>query len=127
MGSPRWLIGLLMAFVLLSIVGNIIEGAGVLTASQIGQLQDMTEAELIEAKDPDTGGTVTYGGTPKTMVEMIIDAITMDWAWLYDVDPTTGEQTPNNFYYIWAVLYIPIMIGILFELFVLALRLIRGI
>jgi len=127
MGSPRWLIGMLMAWVLLAIVGNIIEGAGVLTENQIGYLQQMTEAELIEAKDPDTGGTVTYGGTPKSMVEMIVDALTMDWAWLYDVDEVTGEQTPNNFWYIWAIIYIPIMIGILFELFVLALRLIRGI
>lgn len=126
MGSPRWLIGLIMAFVLLSIVGNIIEQAGILTADQIGYLQSMTEAEMVEAKDPDTGGTVTYGGTPKSMIEMIVDAITMDWAWLYDVNDA-GEQTPNNFYYIWAIIYIPIMIGILFELFVLALRLIRGI
>ena len=127
MSNPRWLIGLLMAFILLTIIGNIIEGAGTLTAAQVDKIQQMTESQLIEAKDPDTGGIITYGGTPKSMIEAIIAALTMDWAWLYDIDPVTGEQTPNLFWMIWAIIYWPIMIGILFELFVLALRLIRGI
>ena len=127
MSNPRWLIGLLMAFILLTIIGNIIEGAGTLTAAQVDKIQQMTESQLIEAKDPDTGGIITYGGTPKSMIEAIISALTMDWAWLYDIDPVTGEQTPNSFWMVWAIIYWPIMIGILFELFVLALRLIRGI
>ena len=127
MSNPRWLIGLLFCFIMLTIIGNIIEGAGTLTTAQVAKIQDMTESQLIEAKDPDTGGIITYGGTPKSMIEAIIAALTMDWAWLYDIDDATGEQTPNTFWMIWAIVYWPIMIGILFELFVLALRLIRGI
>ena len=127
MSSPRWLMGMLFAWIMLTIIGNIIEGAGTLTTAQAAQIQEMTESQLIEAKDPDTGGIITYGGTPKSMIEAIISALTMDWAWLYDIDDATGEQTPNAFWMIWAIIYWPIMIAILFELFVLALRLIRGI
>lgn len=127
LGNPRWLIGLLCAFVLLTIIGNIIEGADALTAQQVAHIQAMQESGLTEAKDPDTGGVVTYGSTPKAMIDAILSAITMDWPWLYDIDDATGEQTPNSFYIIWAIIYWPIMIGILFELFVLALRLIRGV
>ena len=127
MGNPRWLMGMLFAWIMLTIIGNIIEGAGTLTTAQAAQIQEMTESQLIEAKDPDTGGIITYGGTPKSMIEAIISALTMDWAWLYDINPITGEQTPNSFWMVWAIIYWPIMIAILFELFVLALRLIRGI
>lgn len=127
MGNPKVLIGLMFVFVMLTIIGNIVEGAGTLTSAQVAQIQEMTESQLIEAKDPDTGGIVTYGGTPKSMIDAILSAITMDWAWLYDIDDATGEQTPNAFWMIWAIIYWPIMIGIMFELFVLALRLVRGI
>ena len=90
------------------------------------QIQSMTGQQLTEAKDPDTGGSVAFGSNPKSVVEAIYSAVTMDWAWLYDVDPVSGEQTPNSFYIIWAVIYWPIMVAIVFELMVLIFRILRG-
>jgi len=136
------LIGLLTAFVLLGVIGNIIEGADALTATQVAQMQSMTESQLTESKDPDTGGVVTYGSNPKSVVEAIISAITMDWPWLYDIDKTLTEdeceatsgykwngtscQTPNQYYIIWAIIYWPISIAIMFSLIVLIFRILRG-
>ena len=122
----RWVIGLLMAFVLLTLIGNIVEGADALTAAQVAHMQEMTEMQIVEAKDPDTGSVVTYGANPLSVYDAITSAVTMDWAWLYDIDPATGEQTPNEFYIIWAAIYWPIMIGFLFMLFMTMLKLIRG-
>ena len=139
----RWVIGLLMAFVLLTLIGNIIEGADALTAAQVEHMQEMTEMQIVEAKDPDTGSGVTYGSNPLSVYDAVVSAVTMDWAWLYDLDYATTEavctaaghkwnsdisacQTPNEFYIIWAAIYWPIMIGFLFMLFMTMLKLIRG-
>ena len=122
----RWVIGLLMAFVLLTLIGNIVEGADALTAAQVAHIQEMSEMEIIEAKDPDTGSSITYGTNPLSVYQAITSAITMDWAWLYDVDEAAGEQTPNEFYIIWAAIYWPIAFGFLFMLFLTMLKLVRG-
>jgi hypothetical protein len=147
MGSPRWLIGTLMAWIILGIVGNIIEGAAIITTTQVAQIQSMTEMNTSEAADPTVGGVLTYGGAPKNMVDSIISAITMDWTWLYEVDKATSQaactagalqgwrwnstvsgcQKPNEYYWIWAIIWYPIMIALLFELAILLARLIRGV
>lgn len=139
-----------MAFIILTIVGNIIEGAAVLTNAQVAQIQSMTEINVSEASDPTVGGVLTYGGAPKNMIDTIISAITMDWTWLYEIDKTTtqadciagtlsgwrwsstvlpsgGCQKPNEYYWIWAVIWYPIMIALLFEIAILLARLIRGV
>lgn len=139
----RWVIGMLMIFILLTLIGNIVEGANTLTAMQVAHMQEMTEMGIVEAKDPDTGSTVTYGTSPLSVYEALTSAVTMDWAWLYDLDYGTTEtactaaghkwnddisacQIPNEFYIIWSILYWPIMIGFLFILFMTMLKLIRG-
>jgi len=135
-------------------VGNIIEGVAVLTSAQVAQIQSMTEINVSEAADPTVGGVITYGGAPKNVVDTIIKAITMDWTWLYTIDRTmtstdcaagaslgwrwssdvytgaikTGAcQRPNQYYWIWAIIWYPIMIALLFEIAILLARLIRGV
>ncbi len=148
-GSPRWLIGLLMIWILLCVVGNIIEGADVLTENQVRMVQNMTAQEYIEAKDPDTGGVVTYGSNPYSIFDTIRKAITTDWTWLYDIDTTMTQadcsgggiagiggkkwnadipacQVPNEFMLIWSLIYWPISAGILVEGVMSLARLIRG-
>ena len=143
--SPRWLIGTIMAWIILAIVGNIIEGAAVLTNSQVAQIQTMSEINVSEAADPTVGGVLTYGGAPKNMVDTIIQSLTMDWTWLYTIDKSMtsvqcaavagakwrasipGCQKPNEYYWIWAIIWYPIMIALLFELAILLARLIRGV
>lgn len=129
----------------MTIVGNIIEGAAVLTSSQVAQIQNMTELNVSEASDPTVGGVLTYGGAPKNMVDTVIQAITMDWTWLYTIDKSMTQaqcaavagskwrasipacQKPNEYYWIWAIIWYPIMIALLFELAILLARLIRGV
>ena len=132
---------------ILTIVGNIIEGAAVLTSTQVAQIQAMTEINVSEASDPTVGGVITYGGAPKNVVDTIIKAITMDWTWLYKIDKSmtqvqcaagssqgwkwnstvSGCQKPNEYYWIWAIIWYPIMIALLFEIAILLARLIRGV
>jgi hypothetical protein len=142
-GSPRWLIGLLMIWVLLCVVGNIIEGADALTENQVRMIQNMTAQEYIEAKDPNTGGVVTYGSNPFSIFDTIRKAITMDWTWLYDIDTSMAQadcsgggmkwnatipacQVPNDFMLIWAIIYWPITAGILIEGVMSLAKLVRG-
>ena len=132
---------------ILTIVGNIIEGAAVLTSTQVAQIQAMSEINVSEAADPTVGGVLTYGGAPKNVVDTIIRAITMDWTWLYEIDKSmtqvqcvagssqgwkwnatvSGCQKPNEYYWIWAIIWYPIMIALLFEIAILLARLIRGV
>ena len=139
-----------MAWLILMVVGNVIEGAAVLTSTQVAQIQSMTEINVSEASDPTVGGVLTYGGAPKNVVDTIIKAITMDWTWLYTIDrnmtsadcaagvslgwkwnstilPAGACQRPNQYYWIWAIIWYPIMIALLFEIAILLARLIRGV
>lgn len=135
------MIGTIFAFLILTIVGNIIEGAAILTSNQVSQIQNMTEINISEASDPTVGGVLTYGGAPKNVVDTIIAAITMDWTWLYKIDKSMtqvqcaavagakwrssipGCQKPNEYYWIWAIIWYPIMISLLFEIAILLARL----
>jgi hypothetical protein len=147
LGTPRWLIGTIFIFILLTIIGNIIEYADVLTATQVAELQTMTNINISEAADPTVGGVLTYGGAPKNVIDAVMKAITMDFTWLYDIDRATSQascaagvlqgwkwnsalsacQKPNQYYWIWVLLWYPIMIALLFELAIMLARLIRGV
>lgn len=145
LGSPRWLVGTVFIWLLLTIVGNIIEYADVLTSAQVAEIQSMTNVNVSEAQDPTVGGVLTYGGAPKNVIDAVIKAIMMDFTWLYTIDKTKNQmecalvvgskwrasipacQIPNQYYWIWALLWWPIMIGILFELVIMLARLIRGV
>lgn len=134
-----------MAFLLLSVVGNIIEQADILTSVQVANIQAMTEMSTSEAADPTVGGVLTYGGAPKNVIDTIVATLTMDWTWLYTIDKnmtqaqcsaTVGAkwrstipacQKPNQYYWIWAIIWWPIMVSLLFEIFIMLARLIRGV
>ncbi len=125
--SVRWYIGLFTAFLLLTIIGNVIEGADILTGNQVSDIKSTMEgAHVSQASDPTVGGVLTYGGVVSTAVNGIVKALTMKYSWLYDVDPTTHAKTPNEYYWIWAVIWWPIVVGIVFMLFMDLARLIRG-
>jgi hypothetical protein len=130
---------------LLTIIGNVIEFADIITASQVAQLQGMTQMNVSEAADPTVGGVLTYGGAPKNVIDAVMKAIMMDFTWLYDVDKSMTQaqcaavaggtwkssipacQKPNQYYWIWILLWYPIMIALLFELVIMLARLIRGV
>jgi len=92
MSSPRWLIGLLMVFVLLTIVSNIVEQADMLTAAQVAEVQEMTTQQLTGGKDPDTGGVITAGNNPLTVWQSIWKALTSEYSFWYKIDCTLTES-----------------------------------
>ena len=100
MNSPRWLIGLLMAFAILTITSNIVERADMLTQAQVEDIQDMTTQELISSQDPYTGGTVTSGNNPISVLQAVWKAISSDYSFWYKVDCTLtqSECTGTNTY-----------------------------
>ena len=115
MSTPSWIIGLLFLFIILTIIGNVIEKADIMTDIQVAKLTTMYTVETVNTKDPDTGAASTYGNLNYGIVEAIVKAIRSDFAWMYDVD-AGGNKTPNQYFWIWIVLYYPIMIGVLFML-----------
>ena len=139
------MIGSIFAFLMLSIVGNIIEQADILTVTQVANIQEMTKMNTSEAADPTVGGVLTYGGAPKNVIDTIVATLTMDWTWLYTIDrgmtsvqcaatvgakwrsTIPGCQKPNQYYWIWAIIWWPIMVSLLFEIFIMLARLIRGV
>ena len=126
--SIRWLIGTFFCFLVLTIIGNVIEGADILTGNQVADIKETMEGSHVsEAADPTVGGVLTYGGVAAVAIQGVVKALTMKYSWLYDVDPVTHEKTPNEYYWIWAVIWWPVVIGMVLMLFLELARLIRGV
>jgi hypothetical protein len=102
---------MLFLWIILTIVGNVIEKADILTDIQVSQISTMSTVETVNTKDPDTGAASTYGNLNYGVIEAVVKAIWSDYAWLHNDD-----GTPNQYYWIWVLLYYPIMIGVLFML-----------
>ncbi len=115
MNSPSWIIGLMFIFIMLTIVGNVIEKADILTDIQVAQINTMSTVQTVNTKDPDTGVATTFGNLGYGVIEAVVKAITSDFSWLYDIDED-GNKTPNQYFWIWVVIYYPIMIGVIFML-----------
>lgn len=109
--SPSWFIGVIFLWLILTVVGNIIEKVDILTDVQVLQIQQTNQAETVTTKDPNTGAASTFGNLNYGIVEGLWKALVCDFTWMYDVD-ASGNKTPNEYFWIWAVLYYGIMVGI---------------
>lgn len=118
--SPSWFIGILMLWLILTVVGNIIEKVDILTDIQVLRIQQTAQAETVTTKDPNTGAASTFGNLNYGIVEGLWKALVCDFTWMYDVD-ASGNKTPNEYFWIWAVLYYGVMAGIAIG-FILTIR-----
>ena len=141
MSSPRWLIGIIMAFVLMTIVSNIVEKADIMTASQVAEIQAMSEHTLSDVK-MDTGESFVTASTPLSALEAIWKAISADYSFWYrvDYDTTSAEceevggtwldgercQTPHPLIIIKYIVFWPISIAMFVELAFILRRIISG-
>ncbi|MFA5048959.1 MAG: hypothetical protein WC516_08100 [Patescibacteria group bacterium] len=143
MDSPKWFISCIFIFLVLTLVGNIVEGVSLYTEEQVAMINGMGQIQTSQASDPTVGGVLSYGGTPKSALDYFIKAVTADYSWLYDIDSTKTEaqcataggkwnstdnvcMIRNEYYLVWILLYVPIMCGVLISFGLMIARLIRG-
>jgi hypothetical protein len=143
--SPKWFVAILTIFLVLTLVSNIIEGIDYFTESQVADIQGMTEVQTSQASDPTVGGVLSYGGTPKSALDLFLKALYSDYSWLYDIDTTKTEaqcnatsgakwnstdsvcMIRNEYYIVWFMIYYPIMAGVALSFGLMLARLIRGV
>jgi hypothetical protein len=142
--SPKWFIACIMIWVFLTLIGNIVERVDYFTATQVAQLQGMTEMQTSEAADPTIGGVLIYGSPARNAIDAFLKAITADYSWLYKIDKTKTQSQctaaggkwnstdsvcmlRNDYYIIWVLLYYPIMAGVLLSFILMLARLARGV
>jgi hypothetical protein len=133
MSTPSWIIGLMLIFILMTVIGNVIEKANILTNIQMTQIRTASKMETVNTKDVDTGAAATYGNLNYGVLEAVVKALTSDFAWLYKIDKTKTAVTcvaaggrwnstssvcmmPSQYYWIWILIYYPILVGVLFML-----------
>lgn len=86
----RWVIAMIMFWLICTLLSNVIEQQNVYTTAQVRQINDMKTQQIIETKDP-TGGTVVYGLNPKTAIDAVLNSLTLEYSFLYDIDYTKTE------------------------------------
>lgn len=113
--SPSWFVGIIFLWLMLTVIGNIIEKQDILTSTQMAQIRTETQAETVTTKDPNTGAASTFGNVNYGIVEALWKSLTCDYSWLYKIN-ADGTKTPNDWYWIWVILYYGISAGIVIGL-----------
>ena len=132
--GPKWILGIIMFFLICTLISNVIEKQEIYTTTQIANVQAMRGQTLTEAKEPDLGGVTTTGMNPLSVLDAIWSAIKLDYSFLYDISYTTSEvdcgaitgakwqtsisacQMPNGWWPLWLILVYGPMVAIAFYL-----------
>lgn len=89
--GPKWLIGIIMLFLVCTLISNVIDKQDVYTAAQVASVQGMRTQQFTEAKEPDLGGVATTGENPFTVIDALWTALKLDYSFLYNVSYTTTQ------------------------------------
>ena len=108
--SPRWLMALLIIWLLNLPVNNWLEGDSFITSAQANMINNSQNYSFVNSIDAD-GVDILSLNKQKSTFESIFDAVSFNYSFFYDVDPITGDNTPNEFMYIrWFLLIMSIVI-----------------
>ena len=143
--SPRWFIALFMLFIINAAISNTLESADLITSTQMTTIQQSSEVQLTEVKDPNIGGAFTSGTTSLTSWAAILSkAFTSDYSFFYHVDYTltqaqcalvsggrwnttiTACQYPNEFMILRYILYWPLTAAVTLFAILLLIQAVRG-
>ena len=94
MSSRLW-IGMLMFYVLAVVICNIIEGASMVQGVDTS-MTNLTQYAQTESVDT-AGNKANFWELGKSTLATIGKIITFDYSMFYDVDPSTGVKTANDF------------------------------
>lgn len=97
--SPRWLIALLFLWLINLPINNWLEGDDFITSSQTNALTNTANYTFSTSTDSN-GVDVLYLDKARDTWVQIIDAISFNYTFFYNVDPVTGDNTPNQLMYI---------------------------
>ena len=130
----RWIVGIVMFFLMCTLISNIIERQNAYTTLQIANIQAMQGQQFTEAKEPDLGGVVTAGENPLNVITAIWQALKLEYSFLHDIDrsiTTEAEcratysngrwnstdsvcQVPNAWWILWLIMIYGPMVAISF-------------
>jgi hypothetical protein len=113
--SPRWLIYLLLLWLINIPVNNWLEGDSFFNAEQTAALTNTQNYTYTTAVDSN-GVDVNYFDKARDTWTQIIDASSYNYTFFYDIDPVTGENVPNQFMF---VRYFLIAISVVIIIFVI--------
>lgn len=112
--SPRWLIYILLLWIINIPVNNWLEGDSFITSEQtnmISNTQNYTQTSSVDTY----GIEVNYFDKARDTWTQVLDAASYNYSFFYDVNPVTGENTPNQWMYI---RYILVLISVVIIIFV---------
>jgi len=126
--SPRWLIGMAFLVVLFFAISNWIDGFPLFTTAQAASYEQMTGASAVSVQNP-SGGSVNYINIAIGALSNIFSALTWDYSFFHDTDPTTGQDANS---WLQAVLFdirmmlTAVSVGIIFQMCYLLRQIIAG-
>lgn len=97
--SPRWLLVLIVIWLLNIPVNNWLEGDDFITSAQEATFNTANEYEFDSSVDSSGLEALNVSKT-KSSLETLFDAVSFNYTFFYDIDPVTGDQEPNEFMYI---------------------------
>lgn len=89
--SLRWIIAMVMFWLICTLLSNVIEQQDVYTTKQVAQINAMRTQQFTESKEPDVGGVTTTGTNPLTVLNAVYKSLTLEYSFLYDINYTYTE------------------------------------
>lgn len=109
--SPRWLLGIVMLYMILTILGNMLDQQTTLLTSEDTSIAGNVTAYAEGATIGQSGTSSAFAGMLPTSIEAWRKMLTWDFSFWYDINPTTGAKTINPIMLIIrCVLFYPLMI-----------------
>lgn len=129
----KWVAGILMFWLVCLLISNILEKHEGYTEAQMAQIQGISQnITITTAKEPSIGGVTSSGDVNPTALTTILQAVTLNYSFLYDVNYSMTEpecstaggvwnssisacQYHNYWWFVWLIfIYGPIVATLLF-------------
>ena len=95
--SPRWLVGLILIYVVGLWASNWVDGNSILTVSDLNILDRTANITLTAGTNSD-GVEIISASKDISTWKTVLNILTFNFSYFYDIDPITGTQTPNIWY-----------------------------
>jgi len=126
--SPRWLIGIVFFLVVAYLLSNWIDGYAMFSTSQSSDLTSMTEHDVVSVTST-TGSQINYVNIIPSALAAIGKALSWDYSFFHDIDPSTGLDASTDLATILFVIrlaFMTITVGIIFQMAYLLRQIITG-
>lgn len=112
--SPRWLLLILFIWLINLPINNWLESGDFITSAQESAFNNTQNYTFDSSVDTDGVESLNIS-KPQSAIETMFDAASYNYTFFYDVDPLTGDNTPNQFMIIRWILIITSLVVIVFS------------